>query len=79
MASSEAEASWLPYSVRGMAKLADLHVKVGGQDVPLHSQCLAKESEVLCELFQSTPAEGWAAGVQAVFDKVEQPEGKLAQ
>ena len=70
MASTEEGPTWLPYAVRGMAKLADLHVKVGEQDVPLHSQHLA-QCEVLCDLFQSTPAEGWAAGVQAVFDKVD--------
>lgn len=74
MASTEVvEPTWLPYSKPGMAKLADLHVKVGGQDVPLHSQWLA-QCEVLCELFQSTHAAGWAAAVQAVFDKIE-PEG----
>ena len=73
MASSsttQEDPTWLPYSVQSMAKLADLHIKIGGQDVPLHSQWLG-QSEVFCELFHSTPAEGWAAAVQAVFDKVE--------
>ena len=69
----EPSSLWLPYSVKGTSKVADLHVKVGQQVVPLHSQWLS-QWEVLCDLFESSPAKGWAAGVQSVFDKIE-PEG----
>lgn len=50
------------------AKLADVHVLLGTNMYPCHSPFLARYSQVLCELFSSTPREGWSEGISTLID-----------